>query len=429
MDNINLDINNYTSKELESLLKLPNNYNREVLYKKKDKLQNTIMQSNVSESKKQELLIFLDNIKNRLLDHITNHNNPNPKHDQNTLINYNYDMNQENIKSIIRKSYTIDSLFRKNHNNRDNQSHNYLIQLPESINKAITMSISSLEIPLTYHNISEQLNNHKFTINVYDNGNTLIGTADIELLPGLYESRFTSQSQIIASNIETEVNNQIQKITDPNLSDIVDNLSFRIDKTSGFSMFNYENSNAQTIDLNSNYKIEIDFNVDNDRAPSECINNEIYQKLGWQLGFKTDKIVLDSSNVILQSTTADVNMDAYASVLSNGICIINYPRYLYIAIDDFQTSSQNLFSIASDSIVAPNIVGRINILSMLEKKTAYKQGAEPGDFFQHQQYSRKYFGPTDINKLRIQLLDEYGRPFSINNMDWSFVLSFDCFYN
>ena len=31
--------------------------------------------------------------------------------------------------------------------------------------------------------------------------------------------------------------------------------------------------------------------------------------------------------------------------------------------------------------------------------------------------------------MRIQLLDEYGRNFPINNMDWSFVASFECFYN
>ena len=38
--------------------------------------------------------------------------------------------------------------------------------------------------------------------------------------------------------------------------------------------------------------------------------------------------------------------------LSSGICHINYPRYLYICIDDFQSSSKNYFSIASESVVA-----------------------------------------------------------------------------
>ena len=114
---------------------------------------------------------------------------------------------------------------------------------------------------------------------------------------------------------------------------------------------------------------------------------------------------------------------------SRSICYINYPRYLYIAIEDFQATSRNYFSIASDSIIAPNIIGRINILNLLEEKSGFKQGASPGDFLYNQKFLREYFGPTDINKLKISLLDEYGRPFSLNNMDWSFVLSFECFYN
>ena len=74
-------------------------------------------------------------------------------------------------------------------------------------------------------------------------------------------------------------------------------------------------------------------------------------------------------------------------------------------------------------------VGRINILSLLEEKTAFKQAASAGDFLFTQKHIREYFGPTSINKLKIQLLDEYGRHFSLNNMDWSFIITFDCLYN
>ena len=102
---------------------------------------------------------------------------------------------------------------------------------------------------------------------------------------------------------------------------------------------------------------------------------------------------------------------------------------MYIALDDFQSSSQNYFAVASDSIIAPNIITRINILSLLEEKTAFKQGAYAGDIYYNQKHIREYFGPTSINKLKIQLLDEYGRNFSLNNMDWSFIITFDCLYN
>ena len=188
----------------------------------------------------------------------------------------------------------------------------------------------------------------------------------------------------------------------------------------------------------SNYELvkckyfELNFNIDNERALENCSENFIYQKLGWQLGFRGDKATIDCSGLTTGPFPSPVNPTASpdtASVISPGVCHIAYPRYLYIAIDDFQTSARNFFAVASPSTIAPNIVARINILSCLEDKTAFKNAGAPGDYLYTNKHVREYFGPTNIKKMRIQLLDEYGRLFPINNMDWSFVASFECFYN
>jgi len=42
---------------------------------------------------------------------------------------------------------------------------------------------------------------------------------------------------------------------------------------------------------------------------------------------------------------------------------------------------------------------------------------------------RQYFGPVDIQKLQIQLLDEYGRILNLNNMDYSFCITFQTIYD
>ena len=429
MSNINLDINTYTIGELEKLLKLQKNYTSENIYYSKESIANSISKSNISESKKTELYIFLDNIKNKLIANLlaTNNNNNNnsiyaikeyngnqyiTNNGENTLGNY-----KQTNKSLLKKIYTIDSIFRQNYELTDNQSHNYIIQLPETISRAITMSISSIEIPLTYHNVSNYYNNNFFTIEQLSSAGTSLATIMVELSPGLYESRISSYApndvrKIICYDIEREINDKIQNV---NFIDISNNLKFVIEPRSGFSCFKYDNSNNVTNNILGNYKIRINFNVNNPNAnSSNCYSNELYQKLGWQLGFRNNSIIIDSN-------------DLYA--VSTGICHINYPRYIYIALDDFQSSSQNHFAIASDSIVAPNIITRINILSLLEEKTAFKQGAYAGDIYYNHKHIREYFGPTSINKLKIQLLDEYGRPFSLNNMDWSFIITFECLYN
>ena len=433
MNNINLDITSYSIDEMENLLKLKPPYSDEDLFVTKTKLVTTIIQSKITEVRKEELLIFLDNIYNKLSNNLvkidaTNFNDV-KQYDGNHFIikneNNKYSSTLENNKkidkSIIKRTYTIDSLFRQNYDGNDNQSHNYIITLPETINKAITMSVSSLEIPLTYHNISEELNNNGFKVSILDQSNNHTDISSLIMLSnGLYEARYElSETRNKANNIVTEITNKLVSFnTDISNYGI---LTFGIDTRSGYGVFKFDPSN-NFFDLCLN-KIEIDFNINNNEfikdqvtgksISTSCYQNELHQKLGWQLGYRTSKIIIDSS----------INFP------SRAICYINYPRYLYVAIDDFQASSRNYFAIASNSIIAPNIIGRINILNLLEKKSAFKQGASPGDFLYNQKFLREYFGPTDINKLKISLLDEYGRPFSLNNMDWSFVLSFECFYN
>ena len=426
MNNINLDINSYNIDELKNLFKLSQNYTSENIYSAKENIANSICKSNISESKKTEILIFLDNIKNKLINNLEtrlvntnssikefNGNHYITNNDEAILGNY-----KQTNKSILKKIYTIDSIFRQNYELTDNQSHNYTIQLPETISRAISMSISSVEIPLTYHNISSYYNNNVFSIELLDSSNNLIGNIQkIELSPGLYESRISSYSpnevnRIICYSFEKEVNDKIKELV---FQDISNNLQFVIEPRSGFSCFKFDNSNNITNNILGTKKIKINFNVNNTNTnPSNCYSNELYQKLGWQLGFRSNTLIIDANDLFAVST---------------GICHINYPRYIYIALDDFQSSSQNYFSIASDSIVAPNIITRINILSLLEEKTAFKQGAYAGDIYYNQKHIREYFGPTSINKLKIQLLDEYGRHFSLNNMDWSFIITFDCLYN
>ena len=43
--------------------------------------------------------------------------------------------------------------------------------------------------------------------------------------------------------------------------------------------------------------------------------------------------------------------------------------------------------------------------------------------------TREYFGPVDIQRLTIELKDEFGRIIDLNNMDWSFTLAFEKKFN
>tara|TARA_Y100000591_G_scaffold329566_1_gene358400 strand:- start:213 stop:1421 length:1209 start_codon:yes stop_codon:yes gene_type:complete len=402
MENLNLDINTYSIKELENLFKLSSNYREENVERQKLIIEKSIFNSNINDDKKQELMIFIDNIKNHLI------NNLNltrlkiasnvQQYDQNHFIIEN---KNQLSKSTIKRSYTIDSLFRQNYDSQNNPSHNYTIDLPENITKAISMSITCIEIPLTYYNISEQLNNNKFLVN-----NTLV-----EIESGLYDIFFYEDSNLTNKVGKIIATDLIKKINDK-LSDLSIDLSLSVANETGKSEFKTTEVSNQIIQFNFDNSFNCD-NSNNNKVFKNYINNKPYQNLGWLLGFRDDQITVNNSN----------------SKKSTAICSVNYPRYGYIAIDDFQSRSKNYFSIASDTVIAPNIIARINLLALLEKKSGFKQGAAVGDFLYTQKHVREYFGPTDLNKLKISLLDEYGRPLSLNNMDWSFVLNFECLYD
>ena len=42
---------------------------------------------------------------------------------------------------------------------------------------------------------------------------------------------------------------------------------------------------------------------------------------------------------------------------------------------------------------------------------------------------RNYFGPVDIQKLHIQILDSFGRIINLNNMDMAIGIKLTCLYD
>lgn len=433
MNNFNLDIKSYSIDDLEKLLKLKTNYNIEDLNNAIINIRKKIISSeNINSTKKTELEIFIDNINNKLINKLNSIDDKNyntvSQYDENHFIIKNKNIgksvlenNQKVNKTIIKKTYNIDSVFRQNYGAPDNQSNNFTIDLPETVNQAITMSISSIEIPITYFNISPEYNNNCFHFELTISSQIKI--YKVELIPGQYRAR--KQGAIVDANspfnftkgvndaIRSSVN--IQDSTDELLQHFT-SITYAIEQHTGFSYFKIIEKTSNDV---SNIFINFDV-VNRDPSFNLCVNNEWYQRLGWMMGYRNPR--QEFFNTTNEASNNIVN-------LSSAPCHINYPRYLYICIDDFQSNAKNYFSIASDSVIAPNIISRINILSLFESKGAFSTGAAPADYRHDQKHIREYFGPTNIKKLKVKLIDEYGRTFSLNFMDWSFLLTFECYYN
>jgi len=145
--------------------------------------------------------------------------------------------------------------------------------------------------------------------------------------------------------------------------------------------------------------------------------------LGWQLGYRTN--IYDSGPPF---DVSGVTVPP-SSVISEGLCYIKGPQYLFVAIDDYNNNVNNYYvSAYTDSINNNNILARINLASIQQSNGVYQTGEDDG-FSTQINRSRNYFGPVNIEKLRITLYDEYGRIVNLNNMDWSCALMFEQVYD
>jgi hypothetical protein len=156
---------------------------------------------------------------------------------------------------------------------------------------------------------------------------------------------------------------------------------------------------SQTMSIN---KITLDF-TRNIHGNTDTV--EISKRIGWNLGFLKPKYEGDFFYVA----------DSIVEPKNN--------RYVYLSIDDFNKNSNNPFiSIFNQSILNDDILARISIKGshfnmLLDNEMSIV--SEP----------RIYFGPVDIQRLRIRLFDEHGRILQMNNTNFSFCLTIKTMYD
>jgi hypothetical protein len=288
---------------------------------------------------------------------------------------------------IIAKNLNIDTRFR-DYNVATNPS-DFILALPQKVQKVVSMHLSALELPMTFYNISHKYGNNHFYLEVVTQhaGNPVqVHPFNIVVPDGNYTN----------SDLLMTINSQI--VESP-CSCIFD-LSFNID-------LNENRSGTGKVMVTSEGKSgNVVTNVKLDFIQNPGSQIDILQKLGWHLGF-TKKIY-----------------DGVTSYVSETMPDSNRVRYLYLAIDDYNNSVNNNFTSAfHKSVLSPNILARIS------PGAVDSFGLFIGNELNMVTEPRKYFGPVDIQKLHIQVFDDMGRVIDLNGANFSFCLSFKVIYD
>lgn len=467
---MNLDSDSYSVQELTDLLGFNNNYTQVDIQNKRRILEDQLKSRNdLGVEKQREILFFLDTVLSRLsnIQQLTSNNNnistlgtfaaqTNPviqegSHfiiaNQNSIAGKKAEItagrnamtseappgyiNPINVRSII-QAINVDTRFRSGY--YTTRSTDFSLKLPSVQKKVVGLRVGSIELPMSYYAISRAQGNN--TMLIMDNS----GNSDawlVTLPDGNYDSSWHRQS--FASHIETAMNNAISlsqrgninsngQFT-PNIGDATDapklnpleDVCFTVDRISGRSIFAVPDPPALATGpagIFNDRGFTLRYNVTNDGNLD--MDTNIQLRLGWQLGFR-----------VAQYIAGDNAADGLtgASAISEGVCSTSGPRYAFLSIDDHQKNVGNSFLAAyANSALDNNIITRLNLAAVMDNVGVYKSSNDPG---LHNQLNRtrEYFGPVDIMNLTIKLYDEYGRIIDLNNMDWSFALSFEKLYD
>jgi hypothetical protein len=261
------------------------------------------------------------------------------------------------------------------------------------------MELSAIELPLTFYGISASNGNNYLYIKInhdtdeYDN----LESDKIFIIP---DGNYNAVDLIHKINSIVSPKKEDDTLLEPDL--IFSYLEFVLDITengsgSGKVIIHTVGEFADTIN-----SITLDFTRDIRGTPD---STNIATRIGWNLGFikpvYSDEIYYTSETVIESKNT----------------------RYVYLSIDDFNKNSNNPFiSVFNQSILNDDILARISIkgshlsLIMENELTII---TEP----------RQYFGPVDIQRMRIRLFDEYGRILQMNGSNFSFCLKMKLLYD
>ena len=152
-----------------------------------------------------------------------------------------------------------------------------------------------------------------------------------------------------------------------------------------------------TISAASIQEIMLDFNLGINGLTD---NQPITSKLGWNLGY-IKPVYVGKKEYISDTLPEPASM-----------------RYLYLVVNDFNNSVNNHFVGAFNNWILNN-----NILARIPVTAQYFNILMENDLTQHSE-PRKYFGPVDIQRLQLQLLDDHGRVLNMNGANYSMCLIF-----
>ena len=419
--NFDLNIKNYTTKELEELFELPLNYDESIVEIHETKMrQNILSDKSILSSTKNNTMSFIGDVKKVLISYIKDKKpfggldnlaktyqnvynldkslqksdtinsgstniikQPNTPYGQSMPSEFYQGTINPLNKRILRQNINIDTRFRENY--YTSNASNFHVNLPIRLTQVVSLQLSAMEMPTTFYVISKVFGNNFFVLEISGQEPLIVtipdGNYDYLALQNYINNYLTT----VATGSYTNINCLVDINTPGGAGPVAGSGKMIFGSTTGTQAFS--------------------INFLADRYGNEDRQTPLPLKLGWLMGYREGYYE-----------------NAY-TYPSEGVVNLIGPRYIYLVIDDFNNNvNDGFYGAFTSSILNKNILARISLQGSVFSVLSQNN-------FNLLTTPRQYFGPVDIQKLQVQLLDEYGRILDLNNMDYSFCLSFQTVYD
>lgn len=420
---LDLDINNYSIKDIEKFFRLkPNHkYTESDIELKEYQIREQLLKSgHIDKTFKRDLIEFLNLAKewlivvkcqkppeNKIYPEITSRSRENDVITR-PETQFVYSNNSEYFpgklnpldKRTITKCLNIDTRFRDNLHTT--QSSDFVIQLPTKFSKVVSMQLAAFEIPISFYGISAAYGNNHFYLQVeyynFEDEYTIMKDEMTVIVP---DGNYSANDLVdTINNILSPKEDCSNELAHPKR--IFSYLMFHLNINAGGT-----GTGKITLKTHGKYASKInwiimDFSkgIDGNDSYANAI-----QKIGWNLGFTKlyyFGVCTYTAEAIIEPSTT---------------------RYIYLGIEEFNNHSNDHFvSIIKDSLLSKDILARISLkaanFSILMENNM-NIVSEP----------RTYFGPVDIQKIRVRLYDEFGNILQMNHSNYSFCLNLKLLYD
>lgn len=431
-----LDINNYVTEDLIKFFRLEKNFSLEDLFQKETEISTEILSVsntkynpkykfdiiNFIKSAKEVLTIFYNDMEStkeinknierfigagkdprvgKIINPLSNHQSLEQSIIPNCEINgYSY----ETTTSI----FVFNTTARNDYYNTIPSNSTY--DLPIRWKDVISVSLASANIP----NVMYTYNNDDATNQIYieEDGT---GLSAIVTLPEGNYTPYTGSSLIVEvsfpDTLTMILNEQVLGITNPALYRFGVSIDLSNRKTTIYNTTNTFVMNVLIRDptdicspySNNIYKKYQNYPTDKSQVPLSTY----LQTMGYLMGFR------------------EIEYNGKQSYTSESIFTNVYSNYLYFVLEDY-TGSQavtNTYGILGESgMIDSNILGVIPINS-----SSFSTTFDNNSNFIYKK--REYFGPVDISKIAIKILNQRGNLVNFRETDFNFSLQVKTIYN